>query len=131
MFGLASASWVFTKLIKPIFGFIRQQGSSLFYYINASLIAADNFARCEQYAKVLVDLLEKLNFFVKRGKSVLLQSTIIPYLGKILQSVNFNVYLSVYVRICKTFIFYQVRLQCFIFINQYSKWIDIFIIWRD
>lgn len=36
IFGLASAPRVFTKLMKPIFAFIRQQGISSFYYIDDS-----------------------------------------------------------------------------------------------
>lgn len=37
-FGLASAPRVFTKLMKPIFAYIRQQGISSFHYIDDSLI---------------------------------------------------------------------------------------------
>lgn len=85
----------FTKLMKPIFAFIWQQGISSFYYIDESLIEADNFAQCEQHANFLVDLLVKLGFFVNREKSVLVHvpSTTIHYLGHILDSVNFKVFL--------------------------------------
>lgn len=93
IFGLASAPGVFTKLMKPIFAFIRQQGISSFYYIDDSLIEADNFAQCEQHANFLVDLLEKLGFFVNREKSVLVPSTTIHCLGHILDSVKFKVFL--------------------------------------
>lgn len=83
MIGLASAPRVFTKLMEPIFALIRQQGISSFYYIDDSLIEADNFAQSEQHANFLVDLLEKLGFFVNREKSVFLLSTTIHYLGHI------------------------------------------------
>lgn len=79
--------------MKPVFAFIRQQGISSFYYIDDSLIEADNFAQCEQHANVLVDLLEKLGFFVNREKSALVPSTTIHYLGHILDSVKFKVFL--------------------------------------
>lgn len=93
MIGLASAPRVFTKLMEPIFTIIRQQGISSFYYIDDSLIEADNFAQSEQHANFLVDLLEKLGFFVNREKSVLVPSTAIHYLGHILDSVKFKVFL--------------------------------------
>ncbi|XP_052694156.1 uncharacterized protein LOC128172399 isoform X2 [Crassostrea angulata] len=93
MFGLASAPRVFTKLMKPIFAFIRQQGISSFYYIDDSLIQANHFAKCERDAKFLVNLLESLGFVVNREKSVLIPSQEIHYLGHIIDSVKFKVYL--------------------------------------
>lgn len=79
--------------MKPIFSFIRQQGISLFYYIDDLLFEEDNFAKCEQQENFLVDLLEKLGFFVNRENSDLVPSSTIHYLGHILDSVKFRVYL--------------------------------------
>lgn len=93
IFGLASAPRVFTKLMIPIFAFIRQQGISSFYYTDDSLFEADNFAQFEQHANFLVDLFEKLGFFVNRETSVLVPSTTIHSLGHVLDSVKFKVFL--------------------------------------
>ena len=65
--------------MKPIFAYIRQQGISSFHYINDSLLQADNYAQCEQHAKNLVDLLEKVGFVINNEKSVLVPSTTIYY----------------------------------------------------
>lgn len=93
MFGLASAPRVFTKIMKPVFAYLRQQGISSFYYIDDSLIEADDFKTCKTNAYVLVDLLRNLGFSVIMEKSVLIPSTKNCYLGHIIDSVEFKVYL--------------------------------------
>ena len=93
IFGLASAPRVFTKIMKPVFAFLRQQGISSFYYIDDSLIQAETYISCKQHADYLVKLLEKLGFFVNREKSMLVPSSRILYLGHIIDSVEFKVYL--------------------------------------
>ena len=55
IFCLTSAPRDFIKFMKPIFAYIRQQGISSFYYIDDSLVQADIYAQCEQYAKILVE----------------------------------------------------------------------------
>lgn len=57
IFGLASAPRVFTKIMKPVFAYLRQQGISSFYYIDDSLIEANSFDACKSNAEFLVKLL--------------------------------------------------------------------------
>lgn len=93
LFGLASAPTVFTKIMKPVFAYLRQQGISSFYYIDDSLIEANSFDACKSNAEFLVKLLNDLGFSVNMEKSVLTPSTRIRYLGHIIDSVQFKVYL--------------------------------------
>lgn len=93
LFGLASAPRVFTKIMKPVFAYLRQQGMSSFYYIDDSLIEANSFDACKSNAEFLVKLLNDLGFSVNMEKSVLTLSTRIRYLGHIIDSVQFKVYL--------------------------------------
>lgn len=93
IFGLASAPRVFTKIMKPVFAYLRQQGISSFYYIDGSLIEANSFDACKSNAEFLVKLLNDLGFSVNMEKSVLTPSTRIRYLGHIIYSVQFKVHL--------------------------------------
>lgn len=93
IFGLASAPIVYTKIMKPVFAYLRQQGISSFYYIDDSLIEANSFDACKSNAEFLVKLLNDLGFSVNMEKSVLTPSTRIRYLGHIIDSVQFKVYL--------------------------------------
>jgi hypothetical protein len=83
IFGLASAPRVFTKIMKPVFAFLRQQGISSFYYIDDSLIEAETFEKCQSNAHFLVNMLQNLGFSVNKEKSILVPSTRICYLGHI------------------------------------------------
>lgn len=79
--------------MKPVFAYLRQQGISSFYYIDDSLIEANSFDSCKSNAQFLVKLLNDLGFSVNMEKSVLTPSTRIRYLGHIIDSVQFKVYL--------------------------------------
>lgn len=79
--------------MKPVFAYLRQQGMSSFYYIDDSLIEANSFDACKSNAEFLVKLLNDLGFSVNMEKSVLTPSTRIRYLGHIIDSVQFKVYL--------------------------------------
>lgn len=79
--------------MKPVFAYLRQQGISSFYYIDDSLIEANSFDSCKSNAQFLVKLLNDLGFSVNMEKSVLTPSARIRYLGHIIDSVQFKVYL--------------------------------------
>ena len=91
--GLASAPRVFTKIMKPVLAHLGQQGISPFYYIDDSLIEAETFDTCKAYAHFLVELFPSLGFTINKEKSMLIPSRRISYLGHIIDSTRFKVYL--------------------------------------
>jgi hypothetical protein len=52
-FGLASAPRVFTKIMKPVAGLLRQLGIRIIIYLDDMLIMADSVELAEYHAQVL------------------------------------------------------------------------------
>lgn len=100
---------------------VFKQGISSFYYIDDSLIQANNFAKCD--AKFLVNLLENLGFVVNRDKSVLIPSQEIHYLGHIIDSVKFKVYLPDE-KVEKNYFLLSTKKVCFIW--EVARLIELF-----
>ena len=92
-FGLSSAPRVFTKILKPVFSYIRSLGISSFYYIDDSLVQDQSYSHCKENTKVLVEVLESLGFEVNKDKSVMEPAQSVEYLGYIINSVDYKVYL--------------------------------------
>jgi hypothetical protein len=92
-FGISSAPRVFSKLMKVIFAHIRRMGISAFYYIDDSLIEADSPYLCTNQSQTLMTMMENLGFYINYEKSNLIPSTRIEYLGHLIDSVIFKVYL--------------------------------------
>ena len=59
-FGLASAPRVFTKLMKPVVGLLRQLGTRLIVYLDYMLITAQSRDIALQHASMALDLLQGL-----------------------------------------------------------------------
>ena len=47
-FGLSSAPWAFTKLLKPVFAFLRNKGIRLIIYLDDILILSSSEARAQK-----------------------------------------------------------------------------------
>ena len=90
-FGLSSAPRVFTKLLKPIFSKMREEGFCVLGYIDDSLIMGRSESECIQATKRLEELFTSLGFSINREKSSLLPSQQITFLGYILNSVKMTV----------------------------------------
>ena len=80
-FGLASAPRVFTKLMKPVVGLLRQPGIRLIVYLYDILIMAQSRDIALQHASTALDLLQGLGFLINYLKSVLVPSTKMEFLG--------------------------------------------------
>ena len=93
-FGLASAPRIFTKLLKPVFDWFRQQGIRCSYYIDDSLCLNQTFASCVRDTKRMTDKLEVLGFSINYEKSVLQPSQRIIFVGVIIDTVQFKVFLT-------------------------------------
>ena len=107
-FGLSSAPRVFTKILKPIYAWFRQQAIRCSYYIDDSLNMDQNYQVCLKNAKSMVAVLESLGFTINKQKSVLIPTQTITFFGFELDSVRFLVILP------------EVKVQK---IKKFAKWL--------
>ena len=85
-FGLSTAPFVFTKILKPVSAFLRNNGVRCTIYLDDFLIIADSFEECNRSVKFTCNTLEKLGFVINKEKSKLIPSTVCKYLGFIFNS---------------------------------------------
>uniref|UniRef100_H3B8L7 ribonuclease H n=1 Tax=Latimeria chalumnae TaxID=7897 RepID=H3B8L7_LATCH len=81
VFGLASAPWVFTKILKPFMVCLHSWGVRLLVYLDNILLMEPSAERLQEQMKVAVHLLTALGFQVNQGKSTLTPTQSIEYLG--------------------------------------------------
>ena len=93
-FGIKSAPFLFTKLLKPLYARFRQQKMHYFYYINDSLNMDKEKAVCQSNTETMLESLESLGYTVNYKKSVLNPKQRIIFFGFILDSVQFKVFLQ-------------------------------------
>lgn len=92
--GLALCPRKFTKLLKPIFSILRQQGHISVAYIDDSWLTAENFTLCVRNVIDTTTLLDKVGFIIHPEKSVLLPTQTITFLGFVLNSTLMKVTLT-------------------------------------
>ncbi len=92
--GLSSAPRVFTKLMKPVFSYLREKGHTIVGYIDDSLLVEDSPQELEQALREAVHLFDDLGLTVHLDKSVLHPVQEIEYLGVVLNSKSMTVSLS-------------------------------------
>ncbi|MCG7879115.1 MAG: reverse transcriptase domain-containing protein [Candidatus Thiodiazotropha endolucinida] len=92
-FGLSSAPRVYTKVLKPIYKWFRQQGFRCSYYIDDSLNMSKVETVCRKNVIIMADTLKSLGFTVNKEKSIFLPTQRIVFFGFILDSVLFKVFL--------------------------------------
>lgn len=85
-FGLSSAPFVFTKLLKPVLTELRRQGHTIVAYLDDLLCINNNYWSCLSTANSVIDILEKLGFVINYEKSVLIPSKHCRYLGMIINT---------------------------------------------
>ena len=92
--GLACAPRFFTKILAPVFASLRDKGHECFPYIDDSFIVADTFEKCEGTAEELRRVLTELGFKIHIGKSILTPTKKLNFLGFLLDSEEFRVFLT-------------------------------------
>ncbi|XP_014217272.1 uncharacterized protein LOC106645836 [Copidosoma floridanum] len=90
-FGLATAPWVFTKIVKPVLATIRHQGIRVVAYLDDFLVFGRSEVGCRKSCEKLISLLLHLGFVVNWKKSELTPTQSIKFLGFIIDSVNFQI----------------------------------------
>ena len=84
-FGLGPAPRVFTKILKPVVGFLRQQGLRLVVYLDDILIIGSSEVETRKAVKMVVDLFEFLGFVIQLEKSVRLSQSL-EYIGLVVDA---------------------------------------------
>ena len=92
--GISSAPRVFTKILKPIFAHLREQGISIVCYIDDSLIISDSREDCELAVNFVVQVLDSLGFKINSTKSAFAPVQCIEFLGFMLDSSAITVSLT-------------------------------------
>ena len=90
-FGLASAPWLFTKTLKPIFAEFHKKGFQGFGYIDDSFIMAETKESCQEAVDFLTEMFPSLGFRVHPKKSILEPTQELVFLGYILNSIEMTV----------------------------------------
>lgn len=80
-FGLATAPWLFTKLMKPVIARLRAMGVRCVIYLDDLILMADTRALASEHAKVVTQLFCTLGLRVNVEKSELRPSRVRKFLG--------------------------------------------------
>lgn len=93
--GLALAPRKFTKLLKPVFGKLREEGRYMSAsFLDDSLLVSESEQECMMNVHATVQLFRSLGFTVHPGKLVLHPALSIQYLGVIIDSKSMTVRLT-------------------------------------
>ena len=87
-FGLTSAPRIFTKILKPVTGFLRKMGVRIIVYLDDMLIMNSTLDGARKDIMILKLILENLGFLINLEKSIFVPVQIIEFLGIIVDSTN-------------------------------------------
>ncbi len=80
-FGLASAPRVFTKLMKPLVAYFRSRGVRMVIYLDDILLIAESADSLNDHITLVQGTLESVGFVVNVGKSILVPTQQLEFLG--------------------------------------------------
>lgn len=89
-FGLSSAPWAFTKLMKPVVAYLRQQGIRLIIYLDDILVLNQSKERLVEQLAVVSNLLVSLGFVLNQEKSQLTPAQELEFLGLLIDSTSLS-----------------------------------------
>ena len=89
--GLAFCPGKFTKLMKPVYSSLRQQGHVSSRYIDDLFLMGNDYKECASYVIDTIKLLNSLGFVPHPTKSVFIPKQILVFLGFVLNSVDMTV----------------------------------------
>ena len=93
--GLSSSPRIFTKVMKPVFAYLRSQfGHTCLGYIDDSFYLEDSYTECELATLRAVQLIISLGFKVHPEKSVIIPTQTLEFLGFVLNSIRMIVTLT-------------------------------------
>lgn len=90
-FGLCTAPFIFTKIMKPLTNWLRERGWLSVVYLDDWLCLGSNFSKCSENVSITVKLLESLGFILNLEKSMLKPDNKCEFLGFVLNSLDFRI----------------------------------------
>lgn len=93
-FGLSSAPYVFTKLMKPVVEYLRSRGYKCVIYLDDLLFIAKTEGKCREIVNTAKELLLSLGFLLSEKKCQLDPKNVCIFLGFIIDSAEYSVYLT-------------------------------------
>ena len=85
-FGLSSAPWSFTKILKPVVAALRKRGIRIIVYLDDFLILNQSKEGAQRDFAYVLDLLQRCGFLINRDKSVGLAAQEREFLGLVVDS---------------------------------------------
>ena len=82
----SDAMRIFTKILKPVFGHLRNQGHISVIFVDDSYLQGDTKHDCMDNINATIDFLSSLGFSIYTGKSVLIPTQKIEFLGFLIDS---------------------------------------------
>ena len=92
--GLSLCPRKFTKLLKPLFAYLRQNGHLITSYIDDNYIQGNTYDECAHSVLDTIAMYTKLGFYIHPGKSHLNPTQEITYLGFVLNSITMTIKLT-------------------------------------
>lgn len=89
--GLSSSPRIFTKLLKPVYAYLRKKGYTIVGYIDDSILIAESKEKLQKAIDESLTLLDGLGFTIHPEKSVIYPTQQIEFLGFLLDSTNMTV----------------------------------------
>ncbi|XP_018373232.1 PREDICTED: uncharacterized protein LOC108767726 [Trachymyrmex cornetzi] len=85
-FGLATAPYIFTKILRPVVAYLRAEGYESVLYLDDFLLLAHSKEACRRNVQAHINTLSKLGFVINFGKSELEPARRRKYLGFVFDS---------------------------------------------
>lgn len=89
--GYNDAMRVFTKVLKPAFASLREEGHMSVIYVDDTFLIGDSFSECIKNVVATIRVLQSLGFTIHIKKSVLTPSKMITFLGYNIDSHNMTI----------------------------------------
>ncbi|MEW8542136.1 MAG: reverse transcriptase domain-containing protein [Candidatus Thiodiazotropha sp.] len=89
--GLGTSPRIFTKIMKPVFSKLREEGFISTTYIDDSCLQGETKQECQQNVWRTVHFMDSLGFTINPKKSVLNPTKVITFVGFILNSENMTI----------------------------------------
>ena len=89
--GLSSAPRIFTKMLKPVYSTLHNQGHIGMGYIDDSYLQGDTRDECRCNIVSTTTLFTELGFYIHPNKSVFMPTQTLTFLGFILDSVKMTI----------------------------------------
>lgn len=75
-FGLSTAPFTFTKLLKPVINCLRSKGYKSVIYLDDTICIGNSYQECLENCQMTISLLECLGFIINKEKSVIVPTKI-------------------------------------------------------